>query len=182
MGRGRSRSLLAAALLLLPLAAILGWLAHGVWHPAAPPAGSAPATQATASSKASALPGLPAPQADLPPDRLHERVNGAEDYLRAQGCVRLLAWDLADPKASLEVLLFSSPEGARKVLDRDAGPSRTEGPGDEASADPQGILFRRGRAYVRLVADPEAPPDASRLLAEAAKVDRAILDGMGRGL
>jgi hypothetical protein len=182
MARGRSRSLLTAALLLLPLAVVAGWLAHGILHPAPRPAGTAPAPPVPASRKVSALRGLPDPQADLSPERLHERVDGAEDYLRAQGCTRLLAWDLADPKGTLEILLFSSPDGAGRVLAHDAGPKRTAGPGDEASSDSQSVLFRRGRAYVRLIADPEAASDPARLLAEAARADRAILDGMGRGL
>ena len=58
----------------------------------------------------------------------------------------------------------------------------TPGPGDEASADAQGVLFRRGKAYVRLIANPDARTEPDRLLAEAARVDRAILEGMGRGL
>ncbi len=182
MDRVRSRSLLTAALLLVPLAAVGGWLAHGLLHPSPVPAGPVAAPPSARPEPASAVPGLPEATADLPADRLHERVDGAEDYLRAQGCVRMLAWDLADPKGSLEILLFSSPEGAGRVLAHDAGPKRTAGPGDEASADAQGVLFRRGKAYVRLLADPDAPVEPARLLAEAAKVDRAILEGLGRGL
>ena len=183
MARGRSRSLFAAVLLLVPLAAVAGWLAHGILYPAPAPAASSPAVPAPAPSPLSSVfPGLPAPGEDLSADRLHERVDGAEDYLRAQGCVRMLAWELAEPKGSLEILLFSSPEGAGRVLAHDAGPKRTAGPGDEASADSQGVLFRRGKAYVRLIADPDAGAEPARLLAEAARVDRAILDGMERGL
>ncbi len=181
MDRVRSRSLFTAVLLLVPLAALAGWLAHGIANPTPTPAAPRPPV-ALPAAPASALPGLPAPQADLPPDRLHERVDGAEDYLRSQGCVRMLAWDLAEPRGSLEIYLFSSPEGAGRVLAHDAGPKRTPGPGDEASADPQGALFRRGKAYVKLIADPNAGAPAARLLAEATKVDRAILEGRGRGL
>src|SRR5512140_2290597 len=106
MDRGRSRSLFTAVLLLVPLAAVAGWLAHGILNPEAiPSAPGAAVARAAPAPAASALPGLPEPQADLPADRLHERVDGAEDYLRAQGCVRMLAWDLAEPKGSLEILL-----------------------------------------------------------------------------
>ena len=181
MARGRSRSLFTALLLLLPLAAIAGWLLHGIVNPVPLPADPATRAAGPAPGKPSPWPGLPDPQADLTPERLHERVDGAEDYLRAQWCVRLLAWDLADPKGTLEILLFSSPEGAGRVLAHDVGPKRTDGPGDEASSDPQSVLFRRGRAYVRLIADPDATTDPARLIAEAGRVDRAILDGLGRG-
>ncbi len=182
MGRVRSRSLVTAVLLLVPLAGIAGWLAHGILNPAPAPAAPVPgAVPAAGTASASALPGLPAPESDLPADRLHERVDGAEDYLRGEGCVRMLSWDLADPKGTLDVLLFSSAEGAGRVLAHDAGPKRTPGPGDEASADAQGVLFRRGKAYVRLLADPDVPVEPARLLAEAGKVDRAIREGTGRG-
>jgi hypothetical protein len=182
MSRGGSRSLATAALLLVPLAVVAGWLAHGALHPAPRPAAGTPASSRPTHAGPTALRGFPDPTADLPADRLHERVDGAEDYLRGQGCVRLLAWDLAEPKGTLEVLLFSTPEGAGRVLTHDAGPKRTEGPGDEASSDAQSVLFRRGRAYVRLIADPDAAPERERLLREAAKADRAILGGMGRGI
>ncbi len=182
MDRVRSRSLFTAVLLLVPLAAVAGWLAHGVLNPSPLPATAGSPAPTPAAPPASALPGLPSPQADLPADRLHERVDGAEDYLRGQGCVRMLAWDLEDPKGSLDVFLFSSPDGAGRVLAHDAGPERTPGPGDEASADTQGVLFRRGKVYVKLIADPDAGVPPARLLEEAARVDRAILDGMGRGL
>jgi hypothetical protein len=182
MVRARFRSLLTAALLLLPLAVVAGWLAHGILHPSPRPEAAAPAAPRPAPLMPPALQGFPDPSADLPADRLHERVDGAEDYLRGQGCARLLAWDLEDPKGTLEVLLFSTPEGASRVLAHDAGPKRTAGPGDEASSDAQSVLFRRGRAYVRVIADPDAASDPARLLAEAARADRAILDGMGRGL
>jgi hypothetical protein len=182
MARGRSRSLSTAALLLLPLAAVAGWLAHGILRPSPRSASAAPVARHPTPVAPTALRGFPDPSADLPADRLHERVDGAEDYLRGQGCVRLLAWDLEDPKGTLEVLLFSTPEGAGRVLAHDAGPKRTAGPGDEASSDAQSVLFRRGRAYVRLIADPGAAPYPARLLAEAARADRAILDGMGRGI
>jgi hypothetical protein len=182
MARGRIRSLSTAVLLLVPLLVAVVWLAHGMLNPTPVPVGAAGAAIPSTSRTQSVLPGLPQPEADLPADRLHERVDGAEDYLRAEGCVRLLAWELSSPKGTLEVLLFSSPEGAGRVLAHDAGPLRTPGPGDEASADSQGVLFRRGKAYVRLLGDPDVPAGPAILLSEAAKVDRAILDGMGRGL
>ncbi len=89
--------------------------------------------------------------------------------------MRLLVWRLEDLKSGLEVLVFGSPDGAGRVFAHDAGPDRTPGPGDEASANAQAVLFRRGKVYVRLLADPDAPPQAARLLEEAGKIDRAIV-------
>ena len=176
MATSRPRSLASALVAGIPLALIAGVVFWGAIRPREAPTTDRP------SSPGAPLPGLPAPAADLPADRLHERVDGAEDYLRSEGCVRLLAWDLAEPKASLEIFVFRTVEGAGRVLARDAGSGRTDGPGDEASADPQSVLFRRGRVYVKLLADPDASPNAERLLAEATKADRAILDAMGKRL
>ena len=176
MATSRPRSLASALVAVIPLAIVAVVIFWGAIRP-----GDLP-TVARPSSPAVPLPGLPIPAADLPAERLHERVDGAEDYLRSEGCVRLLAWDLAEPKSSLEIFVFQTVEGAGRVLARDAGNGRTDGPGDEASADPQSVLFRRGRVYVKLLADPDASPDAERLLAEATKADRAILDAMGKSL
>jgi hypothetical protein len=176
MATSRPRSLASAFVAAVPLVIVAGIV---LWGALRPHEEAAPAKAAAAGVP---LAGLPAPAADLPADRLHERVDGAEDYLRSQGCVRLLAWDLAEPKASLDLLVFQTVEGAGSVLARDAGKGRTAGPGDEASADEQSVLFRRGRVYVRLLADTDAPTTADRLLAEATKVDRAILDAMGKSL
>lgn len=174
MAKARPRSVVSALVVALPLLAVVAVVVRGALRPSD---GSRVQAEAPV---AGPLAGYAAPQADLPAERLHERVDGAEEYLRSQGCSRLLAWDLADPAATLEVLLFEDPEGAARVLSRDAGPSRTAGPGDEASADAQSVLFRRGKVYARLVADPDSPADPERLLAEARKVDRMILDGLGR--
>lgn len=183
MPRVRLRSFPAALLLTGPLLLVAGWIAYGISHPNGPVSPVRPPVEqgSPPAGVAPLLPGFAEPEADLPADRLHERVDGAEDYLRSQGCVRLLAWELSAPRATLEILLFETQEGAGRVLARDAGPTRTPGPGEEASADAQGVLFRRGRAYVRLIADPEAPESPERLMAEARRVDEAVVGGLPRG-
>ena len=149
-----------------------------------PSAPAAPATTAAATRPATvpdpaAAPGLPRPEADLPQDRLEERVDGAAAYLTSIGCRRLVYWRLPAPAADLELLLFDTPAGAAKALARDAGPDRTPGPGDEAQAAPQSIYFRRGPAYVRLLADPDAPAAPGALAPVAAKLD-AYLAGAAK--
>ena len=176
MARARTASVASALLAAVPLLVVAGIVVRGALRPS-----RGPEVRAVEPS-AAPLAGYAEPHADLSAERLHERVDGAEAYLRSQGCSRLLAWDLGDPAATLELFFFDDPEGAARVLARDAVPARTPGPGDEASADAQSVLFRRGRVYARLVADPDSPVDPGRLLAEAGLVDRAILDGLGRGM
>jgi hypothetical protein len=120
---------------------------------------------------------LPAPDADLAADRLEDRVDGAAEYLRSQGCVRLLYWRLARPAADLEILVFDRSDGAKSVLARDAGPERTKGPGDEAQISAQAVYFRRGFHLVRLFADPGATADPQALSEKAAAIDRALEGG-----
>jgi hypothetical protein len=125
------------------------------------------------------LAGFPAPEQDLAADRLHERVNGAADSLRDLGCERLLYWKLGEPAADLELLAFDDVEGAGKALDRDVGPGRDTGPGDECSVGDNAIFFRRGRLYVRVIADPWASVSPDDLLTLARRVDRAIAERTG---
>jgi hypothetical protein len=127
-----------------------------------------------ARSQARIFPWLPGPEADLPPDRLFERVDGAADALIAAGCERLVCWRVADPPAELDLLVFRDAAGAAGELRRDAGPGRTPGPGDEASVEPGSIYFRRGRAYVRLLADAGKRVPHGRLLDLAARLDAAL--------
>ena len=160
--RGR-KAWLQALLLAAPLVCFTIWVVLGAAHESqAPNVGEAP----------TALRGFPPPEADLPADRLEDRVDGAAEYLRQHGCRRLLAWRLSDPPADLELLVFGDAQGAKTVLARDAGPDRTPGPGDEASVADQSILFRRGSIYVRLIADPASQGLA--LPAVAARVDEAL--------
>ena len=126
-----------------------------------------------------AAPGFPRPEADLPQDRLEERVDGAAAYLTSIGCRRLVYWRLPSPAADLELLLFETPAGAAKALARDAGPDRTAGPGNEAQVAAQSIYFRRGPAYVRLLADPDVPAAPGALAPIAAKLD-AYLAGAAK--
>jgi hypothetical protein len=155
---------LVAAALSLPLVAITAWVTHGIVNP---PASEAPA---------SALAGPAQPSIDLSADRLEERVDGAADALRADGCRRLLYWRFETPPADAEALVFHAPEGARAALEREAGRARTPGPGDEAQLSPQAVYFRRGAVYVRLFLDPgaAASPDLAR---RAEEIDRTLTQG-----
>ena len=101
-------------------------------------------------------------------------MDGAADALIAAGCRRLLFWRVEDPAAELELLIFDGAEGAAKVLDRDAGPGRDPGPGEEASVTDQSVFFRRGRFYVRILGDPTANPGRQRLLDLAGRADRGL--------
>ena len=105
---------------------------------------------------------------------MHERVNGAADALRAQGCGRLLYWRLEDPPAELELLIFNAEDGAAGVLAKDVGPERTPGPGDEASVGGGAIFFRRGSYYVRLLSAPGAAVDPDELLSLAVRVEAGL--------
>jgi len=167
----RARPWLQALLLAAPLALFSVWVVrgalratHGPILAAAPPTAAAP------------LAGLPPPAVDLGADRLEDRVDGDAEYLRAQGCRRLLHWRLEDRAADLDVLWFSTEAGAAAVLARDVGPERTPGPGDEAQLSAEAVYFRRGPALVRLLADPGAPP-GDALARTARQVDRALIAG-----
>jgi hypothetical protein len=121
--------------------------------------------------------GLPAPELDLPADRLHERVDGAELWLRSIGCNRLLAWRFSDPAHELEVLLFDTIVGAQQALDKDAGKERTRDvPGDEGWANAQVVYFRRDTRYCRLIAETRQHPQA--IMRQARLIDRALVDGV----
>jgi hypothetical protein len=143
-----------------------------VIHGAVYPVASVPA----AGSPARALLGLPAPRADLPADRLEDRVDGAADALRADGCRRLLHWRFEEPPADAEVLVFRSEGGARTVMGREAGPERTPGPGEEAQATAQAVYFRRGPVFVRIFLDPGAP-ESTGLVRRAQEIDHALVSG-----
>jgi hypothetical protein len=161
----RLPSWLLAALLATPLLGLSAWIVRGAVagrHDRAP---GAP------------VPGLPAPRADLPAERLEEQVDGAADALRASGCRRLVAWRFEQPPADAEALFFGTEEGARAVLEREAGPERTPGPGDEAQVSAQAVYFRRGATLVRAFLDPGASPRPDALLARAREIDRALRAG-----
>jgi len=132
-----------------PLVALAGWIVHGALVPGT--AGSLPA-RATGAPAVSALP----PSLDLPAARLEERVDGAADALRAAGCRRLRHWRIEAPPADAEALSFRSNDEAHRALEREAGPGRTVGPGDEAQLGAQAAYFRRGSVLVRLFLDPGA--------------------------
>jgi hypothetical protein len=156
-------------LLAAPLLALTAWVAHGL-------VARSHSHRAPASDERSApRPGLPPPRLDLPAARLEEQVNGAADALRAEGCRRLLHWRFEDPPADAEALVFDTVEGARQVMDREAGPDRTPGPGDEAQVAEQSIYFRRGPVFVRLFLDPGAGPPG--LAERAAAIDQALASG-----
>ena len=163
----RLRTWLLALALAAPLVAITAWVIHGATDPRA----RQPAATAAC---AGVWPGLPRPLADLPSERLEERVDGAADALRADGCRRLVHWRFERPPADAEALFFGTAEGARAVLEREAGPERTAGPGDEAQVSDQAVYFRRGAVLVRVFLDPGASPPPGELLARAGEIDRAL--------
>jgi hypothetical protein len=166
----RHQSRLLALALATPLVGLTVWVIHGAAHPSSgSPAGPAATTGARSD--------LPPPGADLPADRLEERVDGAADALRADGCRRLVAWRFERPPADAEALFFGNVEGARAVLEREAGADRTPGPGDEAQVSPQSVYFRRGTVVVRVFLDPGAPPPQGALAARAVDIDRALQAG-----
>jgi hypothetical protein len=165
----RLRTWLLALGLAAPLVAITAWVIHGATDPRA--------RQPASTGLTGVWPGLAEPLADLPSERLEERVDGAADALRAGGCRRLVAWRFERPPADAEALVFRSADGARAVLEREAGPERTPGPGDEAQVSEQSVYFRRGSVLVRVFLDPGAEPPAGALVARAQEVDRALLKG-----
>jgi hypothetical protein len=165
----RLRTALVALALATPLAALTGWLVAGAVDPNAPePVSAAPA---------GVVQGLPQYRADLSADELEERVDGAADALRAEGCHRLVYWRFERPPADAEALFFETEKGARAVLDREAGPGRTPGPGDESQATDQAVYFRRGKAVVRLFLDPGADAGPGELLRRAREIDAALRQG-----
>lgn len=176
MVRHRSSAAWVAVLLLIPLVGITAWLVHSALNPEplqvpvlAPPDPRSTPSAPTPTANAS----LPDPQDSFPPERLFERVDGAADFLISLGCEKLSFWRLEDPPADLEILFFSSGEGAGKALAQDAGSDRTPGPGDEAFVAAESVFFRRGRAYTRLIGDPGAVR-AEALAAAARRADEWI--------
>ena len=119
---------------------------------------------------------FPRPELDLPADRLHEHVDGAEPALQALGCRRLLFWRLSNPTTELEIFVFNTESGARSALDKDSGSARTNNvPGDEGWTNRQVVYFRRGTVYCRLIADQPAP--VAGLSELATRVEKALTSG-----
>ena len=158
-----------AIALAAPLVAMTAWVLRGATDPRAP--------EARPAAPAGVWPGLPRPRADLPSERLEERVDGAADTLRADGCRRLVHWRFERPPADAEALFFGAAGGARAVLEREAGPERTPGPGNEAQVSDQAVYFRRGTVLVRVFLDPGTAPPPGELLARAGEIDHALREG-----
>jgi hypothetical protein len=169
MARQPTTWLLALALA-APLVAITAWVIHGATDPRA--------RQVAPGAPAGVWPGLPEHRADLPSERLEERVDGAADALRADGCRRLVYWRFERPPADAEALVFRTVDGAHAVLEREAGPGRTPGPGDEAQVSEQAVYFRRGPVLVRIFLDPGASSPPGELLARSAEIDRTLREGV----
>jgi hypothetical protein len=163
---------LVVPLLAAPLVGLTVWVVRGALRP--PAIASVPPR---AAEPRGPLPGLPLPSADLPADRLEEQVDGAADTLRADGCRRLLHWRFEDPPAEAEVLVFASADAAHRIMEREAGPERTAGPGEEAQLAEQFAYFRRGSVFVRIFADPGASGPGDALARRAAGIDRALTAG-----
>ena len=157
-----------------PLVGLTAWVIQGAVHRSHGPTFPRPAVPV---ERPAVLRGLPAPDADLPAARLEERVDGAAEALRAQGCRRLLHWRLADPPADLEALVFETSQGAHAAMEGDAGKDRTPGLGDEALAGDQFLYFRRGSVFVRLLLDPGVKADPASLQRRADQVDQALRQG-----
>jgi len=173
MPASRPRGLVAAIALLVPLAGLALFLAFGARHRTFGPTEAEPPA---ASRLAALLDGLAERTADLPPERFHEQVDGAAEFLIALGGTRLVAWRFAGPpEATLELIEFRDEGGARRALAQDTGADRTPGPGDEAWAGADSIFFRRGRRYARLSAPGMSGSDApATLAAVAARVDERL--------
>jgi hypothetical protein len=169
--------ILGALLLATPLVALSAWVVRGALsrdHGPTPEDANFERPEPTPPAVADIpLPGFPPPATDLPEARLEERVNGAADILRAQGCRRLLFWRLNAPPSDLEILVFRTEDGASTALDRELGPERSGGLGDEALTSEQAVYFRRGPFLVHLFLDPGTPPGPG-LEARAREVDRAL--------
>jgi hypothetical protein len=163
-----------AILLSLPLLGLSAWLVRGAVKSPRPGSSDAPAPQPHPEGPAGVWPGLPQHRVDLPAERLEEQVDGAAEALRASGCRRLVAWRFEKPPADAEALFFATAEGARAVLESEAGPARTAGPGEESQVSEQAVYFRRGRTLVRVFLDPGASAPAGELVARAQEIDRAI--------
>ena len=147
-------------------------------NPTNPPTSSVSdsAVIGSAANTTAASRSFPPPEMDLPADRLHEHVDGAETALRALGCRRLLFWHLSKPSVDLEIFVFNTESGARSALDKDSGSARSKNvPGDEGWTNQQVVYFRRRTVYCRLIAD-QAPPVAG-LAEQAANVGKALESG-----
>ncbi len=156
----QGRRWLVGLALAAPLVLLTAWLVGGVVR-----------LGGVSDSRPSA-PG-PLPTLDLPASRLEERVDGGAEALRAAGCQRLLYWRSEDPPADAEALVFDTVAHARAALEREAGPERTAGPGEEAQVSDQAAYFRRGTVLVRVIADPGVT-GPGRLLKAAERVVPAL--------
>jgi hypothetical protein len=172
--RPRLPSTLLVALLSIPLIGLTAWVVRGALGSPRRVSSEAAVPQPRPDGPAGVWPGLPQHRVDLPAERLEEQVDGAAEALRAHGCRRLVAWRFERPPADAEALFFETVEGARAVLDGEAGAGRTPGPGDEAQVSEQAVYFRRGRTLVRVFLDPGASDTAGELVARAQEVDRAV--------
>lgn len=168
----RLPSWLLVLLLGSPLVGLTAWIVRGAV--AEPGSANHRGPEPRPDGPAGVWAGLPQHRVDLPAERLEEHVDGAADALRASGCRRLVAWRFERPPADAEALFFGTVEGARAVLEREAGPDRTPGPGDEAQVSAQSVYFRRGTVLVRVFLDPGASSPEGDLVARAAEIDRAL--------
>jgi hypothetical protein len=170
----RLPSWLLVVLLATPLLGLTAWVVRGALRSPRRPSAGLDVPQPRPGGPAGVWPGLPQHRADLPAERLEEHVDGAADALRASGCRRLVAWRFGNPPSDAEALFFATADGARAVLEREAGPDRTPGPGDEAHVSARSIYFRRGATLVRLFLDPGVAPPEGELAARAREIDRAL--------
>lgn len=133
MVRHRSSAAWVAVLLLIPLVGITAWLVHSALNPEplqvpvlAPPDPSFHAIGSNTHRErlASRSPGFISSRKIVRTRRWRGRFS---DFSVAKNCPFFGDWRI--PPADLEILFFSSGEGAGKALAQDAGSDRTPGPG-----------------------------------------------------
>lgn len=173
----RPRGLVAALFLFAGLAGLVGAIAIGGRHRMFGSTLEA-ALPVRADPLSGLLGDLASLRGDFPPERFHEQVNGAAEFLLGLGATRIFVWDLPSPAGgALEVFAFRSEEGAARALTQDAGDERTGSVGDEGWEGSDSILFRRGRYYARLsAAGIEEAADRAALAAAATRVDERLRD------
>ena len=167
----RLRTWLLALALAAPLVAITAWVIHGATDPPARP---------PASRRAGGRVARPAPTTSptCPSERLEERVDGAADALRADGCRRLVLWRFEQPPADAEALFFAR-RGRRARRPRSArrAPSGRRAPGTRPRCRTRPSTSGAGRSSSACSSTPAPRRRRASSLARAVEIDRALRAG-----